>query len=337
MKNIRYFVVVMLLVVCMIGLFSVQSFSAELPKGVRFASISLGTTGYLVASGVGNVMTKYSPIKVAVDPVGMHLAVIEMLEKKEADIGVMGTLDLAPYWRGEGPYKGKQQTVLAGMTTTRMFVVLHTTPRTGIKKVQDIRSRRLLADAVPSPAVAVFSDALLQAHGMSRKDVNWMRYSKMGDAVAAITEGRADAVCYPSSSGPMQSLKLGPGYYPVPIEPEPAKKMIQTVLGTTYESMPKGYNAVVEKDTPTLAYYTTIIFRKDLSEDIVYTLVKAALEHKEEYGKVHPLLQEVDAKRAAKIVGVAFHPGAIKYFKEIGVWTSEHEKENKEILTKYGR
>jgi len=130
---------------------------------------------------------------------------------------------------------------------------------------------------------------------------------------------------------------LGSGYYPVPIEPGAAKKMLKTLLGFTYESMPKGYNSVVENDTPTLAYYTTIFFRKDVQEETVYTLVKAALEHREEYAKIHPLLAEVDAKRAATIVGVPFHPGAIKYFKEKGVWTPEHEKVNKELLTKYGR
>ena len=121
------------------------------------------------------------------------------------------------------------------------------------------------------------------------------------------------------------------GHKSVPIEPVPAKKMLDMLLGVTYEPMPKGYNGVVEEDTPTLAYYTILFFRKDIHEDVVYTLVKAALDHHKEYARIHPLLPEVDAKRGATMVGVPFHPGAIKYYKEKGVWTAEHEKLNSEF------
>lgn len=317
--------------------FSSAMFAAELPKSVRFASLSVGMTGHLVATGFGAAMTKHSPIKVAVDPVGMHTAVLELIERKEAQIGAIGTLDLVPYWRGKDFWKGRPQAVLAGITTVRMYTLVHTTPKSGIKKVQDLRGKRLLGNALPSPSVVAYTDALLKAYNMTRKDVKLMEFNKAPDAVASLIEGRADAYIYPSSSPPMQQLKTTAGYYAVPVEPGPAKKMLETLYGYTYETMPAGYNGVVEQDTPALAYYTTIFFLKDLSEETVYTLVKAALEHREEYGRIHPTLKDVDAKRAATIVGVPFHPGAIRYFKEAGVWTAEHEKLNKDLLTKYER
>jgi TRAP transporter TAXI family solute receptor len=129
----------------------------------------------------------------------------------------------------------------------------------------------------------------------------------------------------------MQDIKLAVGYKAVPIEPGPAKKMLDMVLGCTYETMPKGYIGVIEEPTPTLAFYTTIFFREDISDEVVYELVKAALDHHKEYATVHPMLPEVDVARAATIVGTPFHPGAIKYYKEKGVWTHEHEKLNAEF------
>jgi len=326
-----------IVVVFLFVLFPFSTFAKDLPKSIRFASLSIGMSGHLVATGVGTVMTKYSPIKVAVDPVGMHTAVLELIEKNEAQMGAIGTLDLVPYWRGVDFWKGRPQCVLAGMTTIRQYILPHTTPKSGIKKVQDLRGKRVLADARPSPSVAAYSDALLQAHGMTRRDVNWMQFNKAPDAVAALIEGRSDAYIYPSSSPPMMQLKTASGYYAIPLEPEPAKKMLERLLGYTYETMPAGYNGVVERATPALAFYTTIFFRNDVADDVVYTLLKAALEHREEYGRVHPNLKDVDASRAATVVGVPFHPGAIKYYKEIGVWTPEHEKMNKELLAKYKR
>ncbi len=310
--------------------------TTKLPKYVRFASLTVGMSAYYVAVGVGSVMTKHSPIKVAVDPVGMHAAVFDLVEKGEAEMGAVGSLEVVPAFRGEGIYKGKRKPILAGMTTIRMFNMIHTTPKTGIKKIEDLRGKRVMADLVPSPSTREFTDAVLKAHGMTRNDIKWMGYGTFTEATAALIEGGADAISHPSTVKMMQDIKLAVGYKAVPIEPEPAKKMLDMVLGCTYEMMPKGYNGVVEEATPTLAYYTIIFFREDVSNEVVYELVKAALEHHKEYAGVHPLLPEVDAKRAATILGAPFHPGAIKYYKEKGVWTAEHEKLNAEF-TKYKR
>jgi len=79
-----------------------STFAAELPKRVRFASLSVGMSGHLVATGVATVMSKYSPIKVAVDPVGMHTAVLELIERKEAQMGAIGTLGFGALLGGCG-------------------------------------------------------------------------------------------------------------------------------------------------------------------------------------------------------------------------------------------
>jgi len=305
-----------------------------LPKYVRFASLSVGMSAYFVAVGVGSVMTKHSPIKVAVDPVGMHAAVFDLVEKKEAEMGALGSLEVVPAFRGEGIYKGKRKPILAGMTTIRMFNVIHTTPRSGIKKIEDLRGKRVMADLVPSPSTAEFTDAVLKAHGMTRNDIKWIRFGTFTEGVAALIEGGADAMSHPSTIQGMQEIKLAVGYKAVPIEPGPGKKMLDMVFGCTYEAMPKGYNNVVDEATPTLAYYTVIFFREDVSGDAVYALVKAALDNNKEYASVHPLLPEVDAARAATMVGVPFHPGAIRYYREKGIWTADHEKLNAGYLSK---
>lgn len=334
MKRKAYVMVISVLVILILT--SVPAVSqSQLPKYVRFASLTVGMSAYYVAVGIGSVMTKHSPIKVAVDPVGMHAAVFDLVEKKEAEMGAVGSLEVVPAFRGEGIYKGKRKPILAGMTTIRMYNMMHTTPRTGIKKADDLRGKRVMADLVPSPSTREFTDAFLKAHGMTRTDIKWMSYGTFTEATAALIEGGADAISHPSTVKMMQDIKLAVGYKAVPIEPGPAKKMLEMVLGCTYETMPKGYNGVVEEATPTLAYYTIIFFREDVSDEVVYTLIKAALEHYKEYAGVHPLLPEVDAARAATILGTPFHPGAIKYYKEKGVWTAEHEKLNAELLAKY--
>ena len=337
MKKKVYVMIVCVVAILTFTLVPTLAPSAELPKFVRFASLSVGMSAYYTAVGIGTVMSKHSPIKVAVDPVGMHAAVFDLVEKKEAEMGAVGSLEVVPAWRGEKMYEGTPKPILAGITTIRMYFTVHTTPKTGIKKIEDLRGKRVMAEYPPAPSVKAFSDALLKAHGMTPNDIKWMKFGTWPEAVAALIEGRTDAICHPSSLKGMQQIKMAVGHKAVPIEPGPAKKMLDMLLGFTYEPMPKGYNGVVEKDTPALAYYTILFFRKDVADEVVYTLVKAAMDHHKEYARVHPLLPEVDAVRGAKVVGAPFHPGAIKYYKEKGVWTAEHEKMNAELLAKYKR
>jgi TRAP-type uncharacterized transport system substrate-binding protein len=68
--------------------------------------------------------------------------------------------------------------------------------------------------------------------------------------------------------------------------------------------------------------------RKDLSEDLVYNILKAVYENEEEKNAIHPLAKMYNVKNAFRGtpgVPVNFHPGAIKYYKEKGIWDKRQE------------
>ncbi len=63
--------------------------------------------------------------------------------------------------------------------------------------------------------------------------------------------------------------------------------------------------------------------RTDLPEDLVYQMVKAVYEHEEEKNAIHPLARLYtlqNAFRGSPGVPVGYHPGAIRYFQEKGIW-----------------
>jgi len=74
----------------------------------------------------------------------------------------------------------------------------------------------------------------------------------------------------------------------------------------------------LENDATTVAVKATFIVSNDLSEDVVYELTKALFENKEAIATGHAKGAELDTTYAVEGVSVPFHPGAEKYFKEIG-------------------
>ena len=84
-----------------------------------------------------------------------------------------------------------------------------------------------------------------------------------------------------------------------------------TIPGGTY----KGTDA----DTPALAIKATLAVSSKLDEDTVYNMTKALFENLDELAQAHAKGKEVSPESAVTGVSVPFHPGAAKYYKEIGL------------------
>jgi hypothetical protein len=67
---------------------------------------------------------------------------------------------------------------------------------------------------------------------------------------------------------------------------------------------------------------------------VVAAIMRAVYSHYDEYKGSHSVLPEWTAENAARIHVVPFHPGAIAYLKERGIWSAAHDKRNQELLAK---
>ena len=59
---------------------------------------------------------------------------------------------------------------------------------------------------------------------------------------------------------------------------------------------------------------------------MAYLIVKTLLENQKELIAVHRDFEEWSAERAVKNLGMPYHPGAVRYYKEKKVWTPEMEQ-----------
>lgn len=73
------------------------------------------------------------------------------------------------------------------------------------------------------------------------------------------------------------------------------------------------------EDVQTVAVQAILIVRKDLPEDVVYAMTKALFENRAEIGQAHHKGNSIDPQRALDGITVPVHPGAEKYYKEIGL------------------
>lgn len=71
------------------------------------------------------------------------------------------------------------------------------------------------------------------------------------------------------------------------------------------------------------------------SPDAVYLILKAITDNLEELKPVHPWLQSWSLETMLDLnAPIPYHDGAIKFFKEKGLWTEEHDQMQKALLAK---
>lgn len=90
-----------------------------------------------------------------------------------------------------------------------------------------------------------------------------------------------------------------------------------------YSAVPvpeNGYQGIggISGDTPAVGVQNVLVCQGDLPEELVYNIVKTIFESRQKLFEVHQVANQITLENAAK-VPIAMHPGAVRYFKEMGV------------------
>ena len=222
--------------------------------------------------------------------------------------------------RGEGAWKGEQP-IRAVMTLAPNVALFITPQSSGVKAISDLKGKR----AVVGPAGAGFEYFLrpiLAAHGVSYQDFTPLHNTQAG-AVDMLADGSV-AAAFLGGAVPTASItraSSSQNIFFIPFD-DAAKQSL-------FENYPF-FNAVV---IPSRTYRGQnepfhgmnvgamhLITAANIDTEIVYRFIKILYEQRAEVVKTHPAGKAINPKNVVKDTGIPFHPGAIHYYKEIGIW-----------------
>jgi TRAP transporter TAXI family solute receptor len=192
------------------------------------------------------------------------------------------------------------------------FVVLRSS---GIKDYAELRGKRVHIGAAGGGS-EVSGKMILEGCGLTYKDVKPV-FLGFGQAQDALLEGDVEAAClFTPLTNKVNAQKQ------IDILSLSHKQMDEIIKKspcfTKYEFSPNYFKGV---DYPVWAldYGVQLICREDADPAMVYNLTKTLIENVSDLGTVYAPAKIIDKNWAAKYYGVPFHPGAAKYYKEIGV------------------
>ena len=186
----------------------------------------------------------------------------------------------------------------------------------GIKTVDDLKGKNVSVGDSGS-GVEFNAQQILGAYGITFDDIDKQNLSFQASA-DALKDSKIDAF-FCTAGAPtvaITDLSTTTDIVIVEIDAEHLADLQEEYGFYSEYTIPAGTYNGVDADATTVAVKATFIVSNDLSEQVVYELTKAIYENKDEYA--HEKAKEMSLEYAVSSISVPFHPGAEKYFKEVG-------------------
>jgi len=290
---------------------------------VTFINLATGTTGGMYYP-VGAAMVKIwnenvSDIRASVQSTGGTVHNIQLMGNGEAEAGFMDHNYYSAY-NGLGKWEGNPQRYIRGVVPLYPEPVqLMVAPNSGIKTVYDLKGKKVSIGAVAS-GTEVTARQLLNLAGIDPdKDIKAENLG-VGDTGRAFADRLIDAAIMMGAlgqAGVVEATTLGVAYL-IDIPDEIIKKAVSQYPYWFPFTIPAGIYKGQGEPIKTYAGPNIIAVHEKLPEDLVYQMTKALFEHKEDLIAVTPQMEHMVPENVEQIV-IPLHPGAERYYKEIGV------------------
>jgi len=298
----------------------------------------VGTLFNALGSGLATVISQKSPYEIRVIATSGPVEWFPSFASGEIDVGVLNTWDAMMGWKGESDYEGISKgegfpvrLLTIGSPTMISGIVAEDS---GIKSAQDLIGKRFVSNFTGSAGITAQARAFLANHNISENDIRSISVPSVVDGVHAVMEGKADAsACAVTGMAAVEELDATKGARFLSFDPSPdaVERMQKEFPGylVKVEPGPRG----VREPIYAMAYDIVLVARTDLSEDVAYNIVKTLWENYEELAPIHPLLRNWTPDRfVSEMATIPYHPGAVKFYKEQGVWNDALEKLQNELL-----
>ena len=296
--------------------------------GTMRISIATGNTGgvyYPYGGGLARVISQSVPnVNATAEVTNASVDNLKLIQLGKADVAFVltDTLDDAIAGRGpftKAPVKGRTLAVLYPNYTH-----VATIEGKNINRLADLRGR-VVSTGSPGSGTEVIAFRLLRAAGMDPdKDIRKQGLS-VNASVDAIKDGKIDAFFW-SGGLPTASLldlastigitaKLIPNDDVIPV----LEKMYTPGLYFRLV-VPRGTYTGVTSDVGVVGVANALIVDDTMSDQLAYELTKVLFDRQKDLAGIHPEARKLTLETAVAVSPAPFHPGAIRYYRERGVW-----------------
>jgi len=299
----------------------------ETPKALSMGTSTMGSAFYALSVVMANTITKSTGINISVEPVGGSDATVRGMMAKKVEIAMLNANTAHDAYTGTGAYakigKAPIALIAQGQDSLRQIVVRKAS---NIKVPTDLVGKKFIAKRKANQEMEVMANLLFEAYGIDKTKVKIIETVESNESAEALKIGTVDAAILP---GGLYASYLIDLFHNADVAfltiPDDKLDWIIKRLGKAFHKtkIPAKTYRGQNQDVYVPAMSAILVCRADLNEETVYKITKAIFTNYADIKAGHSSGADWTLKNTLKDEPLPFHPGAIKYYKEIGAWSKK--------------
>jgi uncharacterized protein len=290
----------------------------EWPKSLTLVTSSPGGPFYIYGETLANILTEKLGVSVNPFPTQGSVHNAKLLDSGGAQLGFIAMGVGLQGWNGTGDWTGGKR-----FRTMRALFPMFDSPvqavvlrQSGISALAQLDKKRI-GVGPKANALETYIRPILKVLGISAEIGNGSHAFMATELLA----GRLDA--YVTLQGaPVPSIEQAAAKEPlifIGFSPEQMEAIRKAMPEFSPSKIAAGTYRFLDKDYVTIGMFNFAVGRADLPDDLVYQLVKAVFENQPSLVKVLSSASETLPQNVDKNTFMPFHPGAVRYYREIGM------------------
>jgi uncharacterized protein len=316
----RIYIIVLIFFLC--GQVAAQERQADV---ARLGTSSVGSTFYVIANGLGNLMRLHAGINMTVEPIGGSYANVFGLNAGKIDYAVTNAGAAYEGFNGIYPFEHQSDLRLIAQGQSSYRFIL-TRKKERIESIKDLEGMIFIGRRPALPEMEKISRALLTVANLNK--VNLVSTKNTKETLRHLKSGTVDAAIIPGGArlAAIAQLFRDDLVDPLYIPDSVIQQMQINLPPYMYTQLfPAGHFQGQQKPFTVFGLNTYLVAGPHVSDEQVYSIIKTLFEHHEEFLSYHNAARQWTIENTLNDPKIPFHNGAIRYFKEIGRWTNNLE------------
>lgn len=297
---------------------SAPAANPDWPKSLTLATASRGGVYYVYGEALAQILTEKLGITVNPLPTQGAIHDVKLLDSGGAQLGMTTTGVALQAWNGTGDWTAGKR-----FRDMRALFPMYDTPfqaaalkRSGITTLAQFDGKRI-GIGPRAGTGGTYTPAILKVLGVSAQ----IKFGSLSDMADELLNGKYEAVAA-MVGAPFSALQAADAREPLTFIGLSSEQM-----GAVHKAMPElspariaaGTYRSLGTDYDTTGMFNFVVARAGLPDDLVYRLVKAAFANQPRLVKATLAAGETIPQNAAKDTFLPFHPGAVRYYREVGI------------------